>query len=671
MAQVFASILPNTGSADLLGRVSVDRTGERAMSRSDAGAGGQEGGTWIRDEGPDRPRPLGLFFVAAWLGLAAGAMELSAFLLLRGRAGVVWPYLGRIRHYPVTIPLVDAALILMLAAPIALLLSRWPRTWWHLGLIILLAGAMTPTLMIIVTGIYMGSLFLVALGVASMLAPILRNRYRLVVRVARSTLPVLILALVGVAIWRGNPAIDAGRDGPERKTPNVLLIVLDTVRFDHLSIDGSGYDRPTTPILSDLARKGVSFTGARSTAPWTLPSHASLMTGRWAFEACDGRYGAMIDSDPTLAGVLAARGFDTVGIVANTFYCTYSTGLSRDFSHYEDLPLTLATVLSSSEVGGRIVDWVGAVSASVRPDAPPPLQRFARIDADSINRRFLRWLDRRPAGPRPFFAFLNYFDAHDPYLVPSGAEHRFGADPRTNDDRRFLEGWWLSPEKEETADDRIELLIDGYDSCLSYLDDRLGALFRELDRRALLDETIVVITSDHGEAFGEHELYGHGVSLFEDQIRVPLIVVAPGLVPELGTREGVVSLRDVPATILDLVDVPGPSLPGTSLARLWSGEPADPSPAIASVSGPESFPPNSGRSPVFRGPMISTTDRNALKYIKTFVGNGPGEELYNLSTDPGERVNLASPQSEALMAPLRSTIADRNESRETDRGAGP
>jgi arylsulfatase A-like enzyme len=379
----------------------------------------------------------------------------------------------------------------------------------------------------------------------------------------------------------------------------------------------------------------------------------------------------MTDTDPTLAGALAARGFDTVGIVANTFYCTYSTGLSRDFSHYEDLPVTLATVLASSEIGGRIVDRVGAISASLRPNAPPLLQRFSRIAADSINQRFLRWLDRRPTGSRPFFAFLNFFDAHDPYIVPSGAEHRFGEDPRSSADRHFLEQWWLSPSKEETPDDRIELLIDGYDSCLSYLDGRLRVLFQELERRGLLNETIVVITSDHGEAFGEHDLYGHGVSLYEDQIRVPLIVVAPGLVPELGIHEDVVSLRDVPATILDLVDLPGPSLPGASLASFWRSKQTDPSPAIASVSGPETFPPNSGRSPVFRGSMISVTDKNRLKYIKTFIDKGPGEELYNLSSDPEEWLNLASPYSETLLSPLRSAIADRIEPRGADRGDDP
>ena len=613
-------------------------------------------GTGIEDQAhPAGPGPWGMLGLAVWLGMIAGASELFAFLLT-ARSGEVWPYFGKIRFYPWTIPLVDSALLTTLAVPIAMLASAWPRTWRPLGPILLLGGAILPTLILLAPGILIGSLVLVALGCSTVIVSAARRRSRLVTRVVRASTPVLVLAILGVFSWRSVPGAREGVPEPGGRGPNVLLIVLDTVRYDHLRLDDSGYARPTSPSLSAFARRGVSFDGARSTAPWTLPAHASLMTGTWASQASKGRYGAMESSGPTLAEALAARGYDTAGFVANTFFCTYATGLARGFSHYEDLPVNLSTVLASSAIGGKIVDWVGSLSRAIRPGSTPPLQRFSRIDADMINRRLLGWLDRRRDEDRPYFAFLNYFDAHDPYLVPDGATHRFGQAPTSLEDRSFLESWWLSPEKYDTTDRQLDLLVDGYDSCIAHLDDRLGDLLRGLDRRGLLDETIVVITSDHGEAFGEHGLYGHGASLFEDQIRVPLIFVYPGVIPASGSVDAVVSLRDVPATILDLVDQPGPSLPGASLAPLWRSEAAVTSPAIASVDGPENFPPNSGRSPVFGGPMVSITGEDSLKYIRTLTPIGPAEQLYDLRADPGEAVNLVSPLGEPLLDRLRSRL---------------
>ncbi|QDV36781.1 sulfatase [Tautonia plasticadhaerens] len=601
------------------------------------------------------PRPGGLIALAAWLGLIAGASELAAFLL-KARSGEVWPYLGMIRAYPWMIPLVDSALLTMLVLPIAAMSAAWPRTRESLGPILLLAAAMLPTLIVLTPGIHLGALALVALGLSSVIVPAARRRSKWVARLVRFSTPILLLALLAVITWRNGRVGAAGATEAMGNGPNVLMIVLDTVRFDHLSLDGSGYPRPTSPVLAAFAREGVSLTGARSTAPWTLPSHASLMTGKWASQACHGRYGAMEPDGTTLAEALAARGYDTAGFVANTYYCTYSTGLSRGFSRYEDLTVTLSTVLTTTAVGGKIVDWIGSISQEIRPDAPPLLRRYTRIDADAINRRFLGWLDRRAGENRPFFAFLNYFDAHDPYIVPDGAEHRFGEAPDSLEDRRFLGEWWLSPGKPDTPPGRVDLLVDGYDSCIAHLDERLGALFRDLDRRGLLDDTIVVVTSDHGEAFGEHGLYGHGISLFEDQLRVPLVLVAPGRIPASGTVDQVVSLRDVPATILDLVDLPGPTLPGSSLVPLWMAGAAVTSPAIASVDGPDSFPPNSGRSPVFGGAMASVTDETSLKYIRTFGQVREVEQLYDLCADPGEQVDLASPLGRPLLDRLRAKL---------------
>ncbi|WP_161602128.1 sulfatase [Tautonia marina] len=620
------------------------------------------------------PGPIGLLILAAWLGLLAGAGELAAFLFVRARSGEVWPYLGKIRAYPWTIPTVNAALLLVIAVPIAVLTVRSPRLGNRIGPHLLVAFAFLPTLLVLGPGLYLGALLILALGGASIVVPIARRHPQTIARMVRSTVPVLLLGLVGLAFWRHASPQPVTEPSDRVRAPSVLLIVLDTVRADHLSLPGSGAARQTSPELETLAARGVTFTGARATAPWTLPSHASLMTGRWSFDVCLGRFGAMSDDGPTLAGSLASIGYDTVGIVANTYYTTYATGLSRGFAHYEDLPMNLATILASTEVGGRLIDLIGRLSTSLRPNEPPPLVRFDRIDAGSINRRFLHWLDHDRAEDRPFFAFLNYFDAHDPYLVPPGTDHRFGEAPTNPADRAFLKDWWLRSNKSEITPEQEALLIDGYDSCIASLDQHLGRLFRELDRRALLDELIVVVTSDHGEAFGEHDLFGHGVSLYEDQLHVPLLMVAPGLAPKGQVIDRVVSLRDVPATLLDLVGHPDAPLPGISLASLW--EPAEdrtpgegsflnaevPSPAVASVPGPDMFLPNEGKSPVFGGPMISIMDDRHLKYIRTERSPVAVEELYAVGSDPNETFNLVSPSSMPLLDQLRSTLMDRVQS---------
>ncbi|RUL85922.1 sulfatase [Tautonia sociabilis] len=634
-----------------------------------------EHGSCVADDCPAREAAsapisrLGLLGLASWVGILAGFLELFAFLAIRARSGEVWPYLGKIQSYPWTIPLVDALLLAAVSSPLIALAPRLPRPVRREIPTLLVALAMMPTLLMLFPGLYPGALFLLSTGAASVVVRIFGSGGRIIGWVVRVTCPGLIVILIGLAVWRGLPAGPPDDVAPATGAPNVLLIVMDTVRADHTSLPGSGGARPTTPQLAALARRGVTFTGARSTAPWTLPSHASLMTGRWPFEVVPGRYGALDNDVPTLAEAFGARGYDTVGIVANTYYTSYSTGLARGFHRYEDFPTTPATVLASAEVGGRLVDWLGSWADAIRPGALPWLRRFERIDADRINRRFLSWLDRRRRPDRPFFAFLNYFDAHDPYVVPPGAEHRFGRPPASKDDRSFLSDWWLSEGKEEVPPDRVELLVDGYDSCIAHLDDRLGALFRELDRRGLLDETVVVVTSDHGEAFGEHGLFGHGVSLYADQIRVPLVIAAPGMVPEGLAIDDVVSLRDLPATLLDLAGSPGPRLPGRSLADSWRGReageseerPGSPAPTsmvVASVPGPDSVPPNEGRSPVFRGPMIAVIDPQSLKYIRTEGRDAIIEELYDLQSDPGEQVNLASPQAEPMLERFRAVLAD-------------
>jgi arylsulfatase A-like enzyme len=263
--------------------------------------------------------------------------------------------------------------------------------------------------------------------------------------------------------------------------------------------------------------------------------------------------------------------------------------------------------------------------------------------AASINRDFLNWLSRRPEPGRPFFAFLNYFDAHARYLLPKGAKYRFGLKPRTPGDYRLLEHW-RDIDKVKLSPHERTLIVDCYDSCLAYLDERLGELLDELHHRGVLDQTLVIVTSDHGEGLGEHGLFDHGESLYSTELRVPLVIVPPARSRYPGVVRETVSLRDLPATITDLIGLgAGSPFPGRSLARFWRNPSHGLAPdsvewALSELVGPNPSNPNQGRSPAYRGALVSLASDDFV-YIRN--ERDGSEELFDERDDPGESQNRA------------------------------
>src|SRR5215831_8612670 len=315
--------------------------------------------------------------------------------------------------------------------------------------------------------------------------------------------------------------------------PNVLLITLDTVRAQSLSL--YGYARPTTPQLERWAKTGVRFERAFATAPWTLPSHASIFTGRFPHETQANWLAPLDGTYPTLAEVLRQRGYVTAGFVANMTYCGEHSGLSRGFSHYEAAVVAPTEFVLSSALVRMVVNahWLRRLIHSH--------QIFGRKDAAEVNSAFLRWLPRQ--GQRPFFVFLNYFDAHEPYLppppfaAPSASRGWWEDVSHTKDRSDYLDLWKMSPQQ-------TQALREAYEGAIAYLDQQLGRLFDELHHRGVLDNTLVIVTSDHGEQFGEHRLYGHGNSLYSQALHVPLVLFLPRRVPAGLSIPEPVSLRD-------------------------------------------------------------------------------------------------------------------------------
>jgi arylsulfatase A-like enzyme len=414
-------------------------------------------------------------------------------------------------------------------------------------------------------------------------------------------------------------------------TPNVLLLVLDTVRSFDLSL--YGYPRETTPRIAAWAREGVVFDRAISASPWTLPAHAAMFTGHHAHELEADYFVPLEREKPTLATVLAARGYQTAGFVANANYCGWETGLQRGFSHYEDWPISLEQMAWSTSLG-RLLSRDRGFRRRIGTT-----EKLARKSAADVHGSFFHWLDGREPD-RPFFAFLNYFDAHQPYLPPApydtlwGPVHSDGYPHRAEPPTPDHPGWRES--------DLVPARND-YNRATAYLDAQIGAMLDELGRRGLRENTIIVLVGDHGEEFAEHGVVEHGGSLYRQAIQVPLVITAPDRVPAGLRVARPVSTRELPATVLELLGISETPMPGRSLSRTWRGDTTSADTLVTELG----FAANLAEwIPVSRGTMRSVVV-DGFHYIR--MGDGT-EELYDFLRDSTERVNLAGDSAHA--APL-------------------
>ncbi len=593
--------------------------------------------------------------ICAWFGLSAGLFELVVTLVTKWLRDPSPVFFRMNRHVVWTIPLANLALFAI--AGLLLTFFIWCRPLSSLRLSFGILSAMWfLTLIMSFRRAHPLACIVLASALACRVTLRIETRLAKFRRIVRFSLPVLVVISVGlIGSSLGRELVDeylAFASLPQAPTngagaPNVLLIVLDTVRADRLSL--YGYLRDTSPNLARLARRGVTFKNARSTASWTLPSHASMMTGRWPHQTSARLHGPLDRAHPTLAAFLSGNGYSTAGFVANTTYCGAETGLNHGFVHYEDHDLSPLGILRTSAVGQDLI-WRSLVT--VNGWLGGRLQSELRKDAARISGDLLAWTDRERNGP--FFAFLNFFDTHTPYLLPEGARHHFGIKPETSADLLTLDRWFTLDKQNRPPRDR-QLASDAYDDCLAYLDSQIGSLFDRLDRRGLLENTVVIITADHGESFGEHELFCHASSLYDSEIHVPLIAILPGHEHAGESVDLPVSLRDLPATISDLIGLGESSpFPGQSLSRYWgTTTPRDPEPVLAEIDGPPKSAPNLGRSPAFRGPLKAVVLGSDI-YIRK--GDG-AEELYDLEADPAQTRNLRdSPAVLPTLENLRLTL---------------
>ncbi len=433
------------------------------------------------------------------------------------------------------------------------------------------------------------------------------------------------------------PATAAARPPAPPGAPDVMVVVLDTVRADHLS--AFGYARPTSPNFDALAREGTLFVDAVSPATWSLPSHASLFTGR--FPSAHGAHDEHLFLDaatPTMAERFAAAGYDTRSFTANA-WITDSLGMIRGFG-WTDEAWRRGDVARTFQSMYRLLDRVGLGGAD-----KGGAQVAANVEA---------WLAARPADDRPAFTFVNFIEAHFPYhQLPAEFLGRFTTHSRG-------ELWAVSSQlmmatfggAPPTAPDTIEQATAMYDAGIAYADGLLGRLVEALRRNGRLDRTIVVVLSDHGELLGEHGEFGHGRSLYEPVLHVPLVIRAPSRVPAGRRVATPVSTAGVFATVLDLAGLPPePSVQVGSLVEVIDGQP-HPGPIIA-----EQFVSQLGSTIETDDPLMEKKARFRAYRIgrQKLVDAEPGGTFFfDLEHDPGERDDVAMSQ--------RMTVASMRES---------
>jgi arylsulfatase A-like enzyme len=588
-----------------------------------------------------RARPTTVWLYAGWFAATASLGEIAYWTYTKeiSKYRVLgWEFMWRI---PIGNLLIFGAVAIVFA--IAWRSRRDARRGLVFVCVLLLACAWLPLL---IKGLYYTALLLLSAGAAAQAARLAVRYAHPLHRLIALTAAVVWLAVVGLAgafayapVRAERQALAALPPAPVA-APNIVLIVLDTVRAKSLSL--YGYGRPTSPNLDRFASRGLVFTQAFSTSPWTLPSHGSMFTGRFPHELSGG-FGTPIDATyPTIAEVLAARGYLTAGFVANTWYASSAFGLARGFQHYEDETTSPIRAFMNTSIGNELFKAAKIV------DRFSTHENFGRKSAERVNRTFLGWLERQD-GRRPFFAFLNYCDAHAPYAPPRPFAVQFRpAVPRGNVGSRALDAW--SPAE-------VRELNDAYDSAIAYLDAQLGALFDALERRGTLRNTIVVVTGDHGEQFGEHNLVEHVSSLYTPLLHVPLVVVTPGSATAGLRTDRLVSLRAIATTILSFAGIRDPRFPGSPLPQPGDdGGPAADAALLAEVERASDTYPS--WYPARKGRMKSVL-ADGWQYIRNY-GDGR-EELYDLRTDPEELHDLSASDParlEGMRAQLEILLKD-------------
>jgi arylsulfatase A-like enzyme len=384
------------------------------------------------------------------------------------------------------------------------------------------------------------------------------------------------------------------------------VISLDTLRPDFLGAYGS--ELGASPALDELASRGLVFEDASATSPWTQPSHASLLTGLYPHNHGGTGMASLRPGSFHVAQLLGERGFETRAIVNSIFVAKF--GLMEAFDEHQ---------------------WLRESAAQREPSAVSP--------------HAIGWLSMRSEPERPFFLFLHYYDAHSDYTA------------REEYERDFLtpyEGDIDGTTQQLIVRDRDGIAVDSaglahlrqrYAANIRQLDDQLRELFEYLTESGLMDDTLLVIVSDHGEEFLEHGGLLHGETQYQELVRIPMILHGPG-VPS-GARSGVpASLIDVAPTALELLGIPAPAgIDGVALRPFWE-RPSHPPDRVIHFEADHLNGVEGSRRAI-------RSDRFKLHYDLATRES----QLFDLRLDPGETRDLSA-ELPLIEASLRTSLLE-------------
>lgn len=424
--------------------------------------------------------------------------------------------------------------------------------------------------------------------------------------------------LLALAAGCSRPASESAPAGDAPPThPNIVLISIDTLRADHLGC--YGYPRDTSPRIDALARAGVRFEHAYAQASWTLPSHMCLMTSQYPHvHGVQRESQSLADAGLTLAEVLSRGGYHTAAFIS-WIYVSRKFGFAQGFDEFVEL-------------------------------LPPKDQidnaTTAAFKAEEVSDRAVRWLDKRPAD-RPFFLFVHYFDPHIDYDPPPPFDALFDRDHAGRASGKYA---WLSPYIKELhqqprriAPRDLEHVVALYDGEIRYVDTYVGQLLDALQQKVGLENCLIVLTSDHGEELDDHgSMEGHQWTLYEEVVRVPLIIRPPGRRPAAAVVETPVELIDVATSLLAQVGISPPdAFQGGNVFDLTDRGFESPRPLFGEIQrhNRRQFV-RSGRYKLIHTDDIGKNSRG--------VPVVAGSELYDLSTDPRETRDLASQNAELV-----------------------
>jgi arylsulfatase A-like enzyme/uncharacterized membrane protein YbhN (UPF0104 family) len=448
-----------------------------------------------------------------------------------------------------------------------------------------------------------------------------RTRARLFLRPVGPLALAAATVIVTFAISRVEPSraeAVRGTAAPAARSGNVLYVVIDTLRADHLP--SYGYRAGRTPNLDAFAKDAVRFEQAYTNSSWTRPSFASLLTGRYASShGVMSKSASLPDAAVTIAESFSQAGYASGGIVTNYNVAPFFN-FQQGFDQYQYLAPNFvfgasdtAAKLSLLQVIRRIDERARAALSWSRPGS-------AYQDAETVNRALLGWLDGQSSSgeKRPFFLFVGYMDPHDPYY-----EHPYNG-------VGYSRAAHVKPDPSEA--DKLRKLYDGE---ITFWDEHFGKLVAELKRRNLYQDLTIVITADHGEEFMDHGGFWHGTTLYDEQLHVPLFVKLPRSEKGGTAIPHWVESVDIMPTLLALHELPVPeSVQGVDLFR----------------GKDQTFAEESHEGNVLRSTRVRETS-GALKLIEANGGNPRGlaeRELYRVDRDPKELENLASKDKPAL-----------------------